>query len=65
MRLFIAFAAAVCLACLTGCGVTQSRHEIANTVAQSIDLDARQLVDDWNTVWLVDRQYRLTRWYTR
>ncbi len=66
MRLFIAMAAAACLAaCLTGCGVAQSRQEVTNVAAQSIELDARQLVDDWNSVWLMDRQYRLTRWYTR
>ncbi len=49
-----------------GCAtVTKTPAEVRNTYKQELDLDMRQIADDWNMIWLADRQYRLTRWYTR
>ncbi len=32
---------------------------------QIFDLDRREIADDWNLIWLTDRQCRLTKWQTR
>lgn len=65
MRAVIAFVAFVALVAIPGCGVTKNSAEVRSTARQSIDLDMRQIVDDWNHIWMVDRQYRLTKWHTR
>jgi uncharacterized protein YceK len=54
------------VAVLCGCAtVTKTPEENLNTVAQITDLDMRQMADDWNLIWLQDRQSRLTKWHTR
>lgn len=65
MRKLVILVAIVGLVAVAGCGVTRSSHEIRNVVKQSLDMDMRQLVDDWNMLWLADRQSRRTRWHTR
>jgi hypothetical protein len=50
----------------TGCQtVTKTPEEVRATHKQVMDLDARQMADDWNYLWLADRQYHLTRWHMR
>lgn len=51
---------------LCGCeGVVKNFDERMNQYGQTLDMDTRQLVDDWDYLWLADRQYRMTRWHTR
>lgn len=64
-KLLLLLAASTALGLATGCGVAESDADIRAVAAQSIDMDMRQIVDDWNTIWLVDRQYRLTKWTIR
>lgn len=57
---------ALALVATTGCAtVTKTPEEVNATYKQIIDIDARQMGDDWNYLWLSDRQYRLTRWHMR
>ncbi len=66
MRTLALLIAAAAVVGLSGCnGVAKSKTEIHNTVKQTLDMDMRQIVDDWNMIWLADRQGRLTRWQTR
>ena len=65
MRKLLILVAIVGLASIAGCGVTRSSQEIRNVNMQALDMDMRQIVDDWNMLWLADRQSRLTRWHTR
>ena len=67
MRKAVLFGMVIGLSALIGCGggVVKTKAERANAFRQSVDMDLRQLADDWDTVWLVDRQYRLTRWQIR
>ena len=55
------------LSVLLGCGggVVKSEAERVNAFRQSVNMDMRQMADDWDMIWLVNRQYRLTRWQTR
>lgn len=56
----------VVLVGLTGCnGMVKTYDDRLSMYSQVLDTDARQLVDDWDTFWLADRQYRLTEWYLR
>jgi hypothetical protein len=49
-----------------GCAtMVKTPAEVESTYRQVLDTDLRQLSEDWNVLWLADRQYRLTRWYTR
>ncbi len=49
-----------------GCaGITRTGDENVYTFRQSAELDVRGMADDWNMIWLADRQTRLSRWYTR
>lgn len=54
------------LAAATGCA-TVTRTSQQNLAAQrrATDLGWRQMADDWNLIWMTDRQSRLTRWQTR
>jgi hypothetical protein len=69
MRTFLLLGVLTALATLltaTGCQtVTKTPDEVNATYKQVLDMDARQLADDWNFLWLADRQYRLTRWHMR
>jgi hypothetical protein len=67
MRKSVLFALVVGLAVLAGCGpgVVKTPAERVNAFRESVNMDLRQLADDWDTLWLVDRQYRLTRWQVR
>ena len=57
---------AMLLTATNGCSsVTDTPEEIKATQKQMYDLDFRQMTDDWNYFWLVDRPYRLTRWHMR
>jgi len=49
-----------------GCaGITRTGEEKMYTFRQAAELDMRGMADDWNMIWLADRQTRLSRWYTR
>ena len=66
MRAISLVSALLALAALTGChGMVKSYDERKNTYAQVLESDMRQLVDDWDTFWLADREYRMTEWITR
>jgi hypothetical protein len=66
MKKFALVALYAGMALLAGCtGVVKSYDERMDTYGQVMDMDTRQLVDDWDKIWLADRQYRLTRWQTR
>jgi hypothetical protein len=66
MRTFALLVLLVGLAVLAGCTtVTKSPAEVRATYSQAFDLDMRGIADDWNLIWLAERQYRFTRWYTR
>ncbi len=54
------------LGMLAGCAtVSKTPEENLTTQRQIAELDLRQVADDWNLIWLADRQSRLTRWHTR
>ncbi len=66
MRTLLMLVLLIDLATLVGCaGVTKTPSEVAHTTRQTLDLDLRQITDDWNMIWMSDRPYRLTKWYTR
>ena len=66
MRYLVLFGLLAGLAVTTGCAtVVKSPAEVRNTYKQVIDMDLRQMSHDWNYLWLMDRQYRLTRYYLR
>ena len=67
MRKSVLFGLLVSLSGLWGCGagVVKTPAERMNTYRQVLDLDLRQIADDWDTIWLADRQYRMTRWQIR
>lgn len=58
----IGFAAMACGGCAT---MTRTGEENARMQRQIVNLEMRQIADDWNYVWLADRQPRLTKWHTR
>lgn len=54
------------LAVSIGCdGVVKTWEDRKYVYEHVTDLDMRQIADDWDKIWLVDRQYRLTRWHVR
>ncbi len=49
-----------------GCAtVTQTPKENYLSQRQIAELEFREIADDWNMIWMVDRQNRLTKWRTR
>ena len=62
--LFLGILAALTLG--TGCAtVTRTGEENAYNFRAINEIDMRAIADDWNMIWMADRQTRLTRWYTR
>lgn len=56
----------VAAASMVGCAtVTKTPEENLAATRAVTELDLRQMADDWNLLWLVDRQSRLTKWHTR
>ena len=67
MRKSVLFGLLVTMLLLAGCGsgVVRTPAERVNAYRESINMDFRQLADDWDMFWLIDREYRLTRWQLR
>ncbi len=66
MRKLFWIAMLVGIAVATGCAtVAETPQEHMATYKSVVDLDMRQIADDWSLIWLDDRQGRLTRWLTR
>lgn len=66
MRKWILLGVFAGLATLSGCAtVTKTPEENMATHRAIVELDMLQMADDWNLIWLNDRQGRLTKWHTR
>jgi hypothetical protein len=66
MRMWLLLGLLAGLAVATGCAtVTMSPQENRANVRSVLELDMREMADDWNMIWMADRQTRLTRWHTR
>ncbi len=65
-RIMLLVALVACSAGLVGCAtVTKSPEEVKLQYQRYTDLQLRQLADDWNYFWLMDRHSRVSRWHTR
>ncbi len=54
------------LALASGCAtVTKTPAQNRADYRSIVEFDMRAIGDDWNSLWLMDRQTRLTRWHTR
>ncbi|UCD27928.1 MAG: hypothetical protein JSV03_12605 [Planctomycetota bacterium] len=51
---------------LSGCsgGMADTRQERKHRIERIFESDMKQIVDDWDTIWLNDRSSRLTWWAT-
>jgi len=66
MRMWLLLGLLAGLALAAGCAtVTMSGKESVANTRSVLELDMREMADDWNMIWLADRQNRLTRWHTR
>jgi hypothetical protein len=67
MRKILLLTVIACGCAMVGCtaGVAKTVGDRNNAYRRTFNMDMRQIVDDWDKVWLADRQYRLTRYYTR
>lgn len=66
MRKCLLLGLGIALAAIAGCAtVTRTADENLANQIQIADLEMRQIADDWNLIWMTDRQNRLSRWITR
>jgi hypothetical protein len=66
MRKWILLGMLTGLAFWAGCAtVTRTASENRSNIRSVAQLNVRQMADDWNLIWLNDRQSRLTRWHVR
>jgi len=66
MRTWILLGLLAGVALVAGCAtVAKTPEENWATYRQIADLDTREIGDDWNLIWLADRQTRLTKWHVR
>ena len=66
MRALLLLGLIVGLAATAGCAtMTQSAAEVRTTYGRAWEYEFRQMADDWNYAWHVDRPSRLTRWQMR
>ncbi len=62
--LFVLFV--LCVAVwLSGCGLGDTEHQRELRYKHVVDVNSRELIDDWDHFWLMDRPSRLTRWHLR
>ena len=50
---------------LAGCGVTYTYRERERRFRHTNDIQARMLIDDFDSFWLYDRPSYLSYWYVR
>ena len=66
MRKWLVLGLLAGLSLAAGCAtVTKTAAENRATHRQIVELDMREIGDDWNLIWMADRQCRLSRWHTR
>lgn len=66
MRTLVLLVVLIGLGAVAGCAtIVKTPSEVCRTYEQVLDLDMRQMAEDWNHLWLANRQYRLTPWQTR
>lgn len=66
MRALVILGLLLGLALVTGCAtMTQTPSQVASTYGRVFEYDFREMPDDWNFIWMVDRPSRLTRWQMR
>ncbi len=66
MRIWLLLGLLAGLALAAGCAtVTKTAQENNANVRSVLELDMREMADDWNMIWMADRQGRLTRWHMR
>lgn len=66
MRKWVLIGLLIGLAAAAGCAtVTKTRQENLASWRAITELNTLQIADDWNLIWLSDRQGRLTKWHTR
>ena len=66
MRKWILLGLLAGLAAAAGCAtVTKSPADNVANFRSIVELDLREVGDDWNLIWLTDKQTRLTKWHTR
>ncbi|MBI5724317.1 MAG: hypothetical protein HZA50_10200 [Planctomycetes bacterium] len=57
---------ALCMAgLLGGCGLVDTYQQRERRYAVVTDQDFRQMIDDWDCLWLYDRNMRLTEYHPR
>ena len=67
MRKGVLISVLIGLSFLMGCtsGVVKSGDDRVNSFRQSVHMDSLQIIDDWDMLWMVDRQTKLSRWQIR
>lgn len=66
MRTWVVLGFVAVLGLVAGCAtMTRTPQENMANVRSIIEVDALEMADDWNMIWLTDRQCRLSRWHVR
>lgn len=50
---------------LAGCTLVDSPHQRARRQVLTVDLQSRALLEDWDYLWLMERNTYLTQWHPR
>jgi hypothetical protein len=50
---------------LGGCTMTETPTERNQRIVRGADIQSREMVEDWDVFWLVDRPTYLSPWYVR
>jgi len=65
MKNLLIFVVLLFAAGLCGCGMVNSYPERERRYVNIVDYQARQVVDDWDYMWLMERPSYLTIWPVR
>ncbi len=61
-RLLIVFVLILGTFAMTGCTVTETARERDRRIGEITDLQLRMLVEDWDYLWLYERNAATTQW---
>lgn len=66
MRKILLLGLLAALAFSTGCATVALSADENRAIHRRItEMDMYQIADDWNLIWMMERQSRLNKWYIR
>ncbi len=65
MKKLLILSVLVACICMSGCSMTETTGERFQRYGNIVDIQSRQMTEDWDYFWLMDRPSNLSPWHVR